>query len=940
VDAGFDPNTTHSVLFTLAGSIGSVPRVLLRETEPSGLTPLVRPSSREMPAHDSGRERYQFLGEIARGGMGAVLKGRDTDLGRDLAVKVLLDKHRDNPGLIRRFIEEAQIGGQLQHPGIVPVYELGCFADRRPFFTMKLVKGHTLAALLESRPDPSHDRARFLAVYETICQTMAYAHARGVIHRDLKPNNVMVGSFGEVQVMDWGLAKVLRTGSDVDLETSDPDRETIVQTARSGSETQASHAGSVLGTPAYMSPEQARGEVDAVDERADVFSLGAILCEILTGHPPYSGRTAVEVHRKGVQGDPAEALGRLADSGAEVELLDLARRCLAPDAKDRPRDAGAVAGAMTAYLAGVQERLRAAELARVEAQARTVEERKRRKTQFRMAAGILLALAAGIAGVATQWNRAEANFRKAQSRFGLAREAIERFYTGASEDVLLKEPQLKPLREKLLGSALEFYKKLQASLEADSGEAPGSELAAAYERVGEITGDIGSLPAAIESLQRARAIRQRLAGEQPNSDDAQAALADVLGRQSGFLSEVGRVPEALEALQQARAIRQRLADYQPRVASRRIKLAGTDVNIANLLGYRMNRTEDAIARVEGAVAMYDELARVGTLDDSARRGLSEALLVLGLLRHQIGRWAEALEPYEKAIAIFDQLVLEHPEDLELRHALGRALDTHGTTATEMNRLDDAAQSFQRALATYEGLVRDQPNVSRFQYDLGHAHQSVAWWLTRTQRLTGALEEYGRALQVLDRLARDHPTVSRYSSMHGHTMSAMGDTLRELGRLDEALLTMRQAEEVLDRVARDNPDVAQYQSMKANQQLISASLLDQMGHRGEAMTAYEQALATYERILHPAAGYSYNMACAHACLASLISTEPGELSPSRRAEAARHLDQAMAALHRAVQGGYRQVGLATRDPDLAPLRSRPDFQQLMLDLAFPTNPFAK
>ena len=156
--------------------------------------------------------RYQFLGEIARGGMGAVLKGRDADLGRDLAIKVLLAEYHDDPEVVRRFVEEAQIGGQLQHPGIVPVYELGQFADRRPFFTMKLVQGSTLAALFRSRSTPADDLQRFLGIFEQVCQTMAYAHARGVIHRDLKPSNVMVGSFGEVQVMDWGLAKVLPEG--------------------------------------------------------------------------------------------------------------------------------------------------------------------------------------------------------------------------------------------------------------------------------------------------------------------------------------------------------------------------------------------------------------------------------------------------------------------------------------------------------------------------------------------------------------------------------------------------------------------------------------------------------------------------------------------------------------------------------------------------------
>ncbi len=153
--------------------------------------------------------RLELLEEIARGGMGAILKGRDVDFGRDVAVKVLLEDHRGRPELARRFLEEARIAGRLQHPGVVPVYALGRMPDGRPYFTMKLIKGRTLTALLAERKDPAADRPRFLAVFEQVCQTLAYAHARGVIHRDLKPSNVMVGAYGEVQVMDWGLAKVL-----------------------------------------------------------------------------------------------------------------------------------------------------------------------------------------------------------------------------------------------------------------------------------------------------------------------------------------------------------------------------------------------------------------------------------------------------------------------------------------------------------------------------------------------------------------------------------------------------------------------------------------------------------------------------------------------------------------------------------------------------------
>jgi serine/threonine-protein kinase len=245
--------------------------------------------------------RYQLHGEIARGGMGAILKGRDVDLGRDIAVKVLLEMHQGRAELLQRFVEEAQINGQLQHPGIVPIYALGQFPDKRPYFTMKLVKGQTLAKQLEARQTASaSDLPHFLKVFEQICQTLAYAHARGVIHRDLKPSNIMVGAFGEVQVMDWGLAKVLEEGGVADEARTRLRQEvSVIRTRRSegsastsmpGSQTQA---GSVLGTPAYMAPEQARGEVELVDERADVFGLGAILCEILTGQPRWPWPTIV-----------------------------------------------------------------------------------------------------------------------------------------------------------------------------------------------------------------------------------------------------------------------------------------------------------------------------------------------------------------------------------------------------------------------------------------------------------------------------------------------------------------------------------------------------------------------------------------------------------------------------------------------------------------------
>jgi serine/threonine protein kinase len=325
---------------------------------------------------------YELLDRLGQGGMGEVYRSRDPGLGRDLAIKVLRPELRGHRDIEQRFELEARIAGSLQHPGIVPVYNLGRLADGRLYFTMKVVRGQTLAAMLREPGERTAERrAALLGVFEKVCQALAYAHSRGVIHRDLEPANVMVGAFGEVQVMDWGLAKVLPASRE--QQAAGLDDPSSIGTVRTWTPGLSSQAGAVMGTPAYMAPEQARGEVDRLDQRCDVFGLGAMLCVILTGQSPYGASSGEDLFHKAVHGELSAAYARLDGCGADAELVALAKRCLAAQPEDRPADASTVVQEIKAYQDRLEQRVQRDRDERVAAEARAEAERQRAEAERR-----------------------------------------------------------------------------------------------------------------------------------------------------------------------------------------------------------------------------------------------------------------------------------------------------------------------------------------------------------------------------------------------------------------------------------------------------------------------------------------------------------------------------------------------------------------------------
>ncbi len=428
-------------------------KVHLRDVEHEEDSPLVKTHGEQPDSIRSRRSEYQVLGEIARGGVGVVLKGHDPDLGRDVAMKVMRDDHVNNELLVQRFVEEAQIGGQLQHPGIVPVYELGQGENGRPYFTMKLIKGRTLAALLSERSSPQTDQRRFLSIFEQICQTMGYAHTRGVIHRDLKPANVMVGAFGEIQVVDWGFAKVVGQGG-VEDEKKALQRQSevsVIETVRSGPGSSGSDSvvGSVLGTPGYMPPEQARGDIEKIDERSDVFSLGAMLCEILTGKGPFAGSDNLVI--AAAEGKLDGGLQRLEECDADPGLVEICKHCLAPAPMARPANARVLATKISEHLASVEERARQAQLAAAAARVRT-----------RMTIALASAVLLGVIGLGggTWWIQQQKRARLEQTSSQVS-QILEEAMQRRGQSLASFEPDLASL-----DAALVSVERAEAALQA------------------------------------------------------------------------------------------------------------------------------------------------------------------------------------------------------------------------------------------------------------------------------------------------------------------------------------------------------------------------------------------------------------------------------------------------------------------------------------------
>jgi tetratricopeptide (TPR) repeat protein len=656
-----------------------------------------------------GRSRYVLIRMHAEGGIGQVWIARDRDLDREVALKRLQPAGAESAAAQSRFLREARVTGQLQHPGIVPVYEL-CqtreWAD--PFYTMRLIKGRTLTQAIQTyHKNRKEGRAgrldlrELIGAYLSVCQTVAYAHSRGVIHRDIKGDNVVLGDFGEVMVVDWGLAKVI---GEPEPQPS-RDREAAGQPMGCPGDGARDDTveGSILGTPSYMSPEQAAGQTELIEPRSDVYGLGAVLYEILTGEPPFRGNVQ-DVLRRVIEETPVSPRRRVADVSPALEGICL--KCLAKAPGDRYASATELARDLQRYLAD--------EPVSAFAEPWTFKVRRwvgrHRTFATATAAGLLVATAS--LTVTTIFleraNEREALARtKAEVNFQLASQAVDRFFTKVSDNPRLKAYGLETLRRDLLLEAREFFDRLAR----ERGGEPRVEVDRArnFLRLAKITEELGEPGEATSSSLQARSIFTELTQRNPRRPEYREGLAmafDSLGRSYGGDLQLDK---AKTAFQDATSVWEQLVRDNPNEPRYRYRNAVTLNQLGRLLCIKL-------------------------------RDVTEGEKVLNA-----------------SLSLCRRLVDDDPDRLEYRNQLAEALLTIGVAWSD-REFDRVKGLLDQALEIREKLVVDHPDVSEYQADLVEACVLIATSYSNA-RIPGRVQTiYQRIRQISDDLARQHPDV--------------------------------------------------------------------------------------------------------------------------------------------------------------------------------------
>jgi serine/threonine-protein kinase len=735
---------------------------------------------------------------------------------------------------------------------------------------MRFIKGDSLKEAIEhfhrvvsQTSDPA---GRSLALHKLlrrftdVCNAIDYAHSRGVLHRDIKPGNVIVGKYGETLVVDWGLAKPLGR---VEPGQESGERTLVPSSASGSAETLP---GSALGTPAYISPEQASGEPDRLGPRSDVYSLGATLYCLLTGRPPHEGDDIGEVLRKVQRGDFVPP--RSIDPALDPALEAVCKKAMALETEDRYATCRALADDVDRWMADEPVSAWSEPLSR---RARRWAWRNRTAVTS-LAAAVLVALAgtAAVLAVQTQANgqlqeanrelmsangrvtKANADLKLAnereKQRFDLAMEAIKLFHGEVGDDLVLKADQFKPLRDKLLRGALDFYGKLEGLLKDQPDRGSRGAMGDAYFELGGLTSKIGDKPAALAAHRKGLAVRRELASEPAADAGAHGDVATSLHAVASLLNETGNSAEALARYEEARDLLEGLPLLGPGSDGRRA-LLGTVYQGAGIVQTSAGKTAAAMSALQRSVEILTRLADDNPAVTDVRSRMADSHISIGVLQLHTGKPGEALESYRRSVAILQKLADDNPAVTGFRNLLASSQSNIGILQWQTGKPVEALEWFRRALAIRQKLADDNPAVTGFRSRLASTHNNIGVLQSETGKLVEALETYRRAMAIQQKLADDNPAVTDFQSRLADSHMNSGWLLVQNGRAVEAVSEFAREEAIRTKLSEENPSVPYYRDRLANCQTITATALLRLGRPAPARALCERAAALRGALVH-------------------------------------------------------------------------------------------
>ncbi|HLN32170.1 MAG TPA: serine/threonine-protein kinase [Gemmataceae bacterium] len=854
--------------------------------------------------------RYKLLEEIGEGGMGTVWVAEQTQPVRRKVALKLIKAGMDSKSVLARFEAERQALAVMDHPNIAKVLDGGLTETGRPFFVMEYVKGVRITEYCDATRLSIPER---LQLFAQVCQAVQHAHQKGIIHRDLKPSNILVAPYDDKpvpKVIDFGLAKAMH-------------QSLTERTLHTAHET-------VLGTPLYMSPEQAQLNNLDVDTRSDIYSLGVLLYELLTGTTPLEKKRFKEaawdeIRRLIREEEPPRPSTRLSSSEALPSLaagrhteparlkklvrgeLDwIVMKSLEKDRARRYETANGFAMDIQRYLAG--EPVLAVPPS---AGYRLRKFVRKHRVGLTTAAAIVLLLmavvvvqvranrdlAVKIAELADEQAKVETRNRelaeeqaKVEKRFELALKAIAKLHTGVSEDMLLKSDQFKGLRNQLLKEAADFYGDLEKLLEGQADAKSRRLLAAGYFQLAELTGKIGSMPEAVEVHRKALAVRRELSATTGADVETRLDVARSLGAMGLIFWLTGDAEGALRCFTEGQAVAGALDAEYPTEAVQAV--LAQSYYYSGVALQQLGKVEDALVANGKGVAILGKLVEGNPGATELRSDLAASLHSRGYILWDMGKWVEDFAAHDNARVILEKLVKDNPTVIRFQWQLGNTCNDIGSSWFDEGKPADALASIEKARALAQRLVDTYPAATAIQFLLGTNLMLSGHALADLGKPAEAMASQEKALAIFEKLLEGNPTDIVAQCFLAQSENAIGELLAQKGRLGESLRFHENAQERMQKQAEAHP--ASYPGLVQRWLAISLEriglLLSGSGRRAEALAACQEALVVREKLNKVQASHIYlrgEMAESHAALGQVQrrAGRPAEAAASFRSAGA-------------------------------------------------------